>query len=142
MNIMDDSFRLYTFYVLIVVVIIFGIIIIIDILNINLNTKQSNKKLVDIITIEGFNNSTSDIPMIINPAIDFCKSNIDSNDMQDKCGKLTNTNCNKTSCCIWLNNEKCVPGDQNGPTYKTDKKGNKIDINNYYFHNKCNGKCE
>jgi len=139
---MDDSFRLYTFYVLIVVVIIFGILIIIDIFNINLNINQSNKKLVEVISIEGFDNLNSEIPIMINPAVDFCKSNIDSNDMQDKCGKLTNTNCNKTSCCIWLNNEKCVPGDQNGPTYKTDKKGNKIDINNYYFHNKCNGKCE
>lgn len=141
MDIMDDSFRLYIFYVFIVILIIFGIIIIIDILNVNLNTKEPNKKLIEVVTIEGLTNINSEMPIMINPAIDFCKSNVDSNDMQAKCGKLTNTNCNKTNCCVWLNNEKCVPGDQNGPTFKTDKKGKKIEINKYSFHNKCYGKC-
>lgn len=143
MNIMDNSFRLYIFYVFIVVLIIFSILIVIDIFNINLNTSEQNKKLIEVVTIEGLNNmDVNQLPISMNPAVDFCKSNINSNDMQNKCGKMTKTNCNKTGCCVWLNDSKCVPGDQNGPTFKTDKKGKNINVNNYYFQNKCYGKCE
>ena len=143
MSFMDNSLRLYVFYIFIVVLIIFTILILIDIFNINLNIEQSqNKKLIEVVTIEGLDNINSELPISINPAIDFCKSNVDSNDMQEKCGKLTETNCNKTSCCVWLNNNKCVPGDKNGPTFKTDKSGNNIDVVNFYFNNKCYGKCE
>ncbi len=152
---MDENLRFYIFYLFVFVLIIFAILIIIDIFNINLNTKPQNKKLIEVVTIEGLNTlseedivnnkqniiNESKIPLGTNPAIDFCNSNVESNDMQEKCGKLTNTNCNKTNCCVWLNNEKCVPGNQNGPTFKTDKSGNKIHINNYYYNNKCYGKC-
>lgn len=137
-----DSLRLYVFYIFIVVLIIFTVLLIIDLFNINLNDNQ-NKKLVEVVTIEGLDNmNVNELPISINPAVDFCKSNVDSNDMQEKCGKLTETNCNKTSCCVWLNKEKCVPGDQNGPTFKTDKLGNNIEIINFNYRNKCYGKCE
>ena len=57
-----------------------------------------------------------------------------------KCETLTQKNCNKTSCCVWLNNNqsdnKCVKGNKNGPTFNTDKNGKK---SSYYFMNKCYG---
>lgn len=144
---MDDSMRQYLFYLFLFILIIFAIITIIDIYNINLNAKNTNKKLIEVITIEGFNNinidntNNIDLPIAINPAADFCGTNVGANDMQKKCGELTNMNCNKTGCCVWLNNSKCVPGNEDGPTFKTDKKNNKIQVNNYYFQNKCYGKC-
>lgn len=144
---MDDSIRQYLLYLFIFVFIVFAIITIIDIYNINLNPKITKKKLIEVVTIEGLNNMDIDstnkfnLPIAVNPAVDFCKSNIGANDMQEKCGELTNINCNKTNCCVWLNNSKCVPGNEDGPTFKTDKSNNKIEVNNYYYQTKCYGKC-
>ena len=53
----------------------------------------------------------------LNPVSDFCKSS--SASLKESCGKLTKKNCNSTSCCIVLNGEKCVAGNQDGPTFKT-----------------------
>jgi hypothetical protein len=55
--------------------------------------------------------------------------------LNTKCGLLTETNCNATSCCGWLNGSTCVAGDRNGPTFRTSK-GKPIDIQTYSFQNK------
>ena len=53
-------------------------------------------------------------------------------ELNSKCGSLTETNCNSTSCCGWLNGNSCVAGDALGPTFRT-KQGKNIDISSYYF---------
>jgi len=69
----------------------------------------------------------------------FCKSQIGG---ISKCNTLTQNNCNKTSCCVWLNDDKidnkCVKGNVNGPTFNTDKNGKTVK-SSYYFMNKCYG---
>ena len=72
----------------------------------------------------------------LNPVSDFCKSS--SASLKESCAKLTKKNCNSTSCCIVLNGEKCVAGNQDGPTFKTDS-GEDITVDYYYYQNKCYG---
>jgi len=71
----------------------------------------------------------------------FCKAQIGG---VSKCSSLTQKNCNKTACCVWLNDNitgQCVKGNANGPTFNTDKNGKTIK-SSYYFMNKCYGdKC-
>ena len=67
---------------------------------------------------------------------DFCKSN--SASLKESCAKLTKKNCNSTSCCVMLNGKNCVAGNQDGPTFKTDS-GEDINIDYYYYQNKCYG---
>ncbi len=106
---------------------------------INKNSKHySNKKK----TIETLQNSTSAINSTPDTTIntdlfaDFCKINLGS--LKEACSNLTNKNCNKTPCCVVLNGEKCVAGSKNGPTFKTEL-GKNINIDFYYFQNKCYG---
>ena len=50
--------------------------------------------------------------------------------LNDKCGLLTETNCNVTSCCVWLNGTSCVAGGANGPTFRTSK-GKPVEVKSY-----------
>lgn len=52
---------------------------------------------------------------------------------------LTQENCMNSSCSVWLNKSECVAGSALGPTYKTDKNGNNIEVDNYYYLNRCYG---
>ena len=63
----------------------------------------------------------------------------DLQELNNKCGELTEKNCNSTSCCLWLNGESCVTGNANGPTFRTTG-GKNIDINYYSYKNKLVGK--
>ena len=121
------------------VVIIFALIIFIDVINLDLNPDDSNKKVVQVVNIEALQNKQNDVPntsINLNPVSDFCKSS--SASLKESCGKLTKKNCNSTSCCIVLNGEKCVAGNQDGPTFKTEA-GQDISIDYYYYQNKCYG---
>jgi len=55
--------------------------------------------------------------------------------LNEKCGTLTEKNCNVTSCCVWLNGSSCVAGDSSGPTFRTTK-GKPIDVKTYSYQNK------
>jgi hypothetical protein len=119
------------------VIFIFALIIFMDVININLNTEESNKKVVQVVNIEALkNNNDTDTSIDLNPISDFCKSGSDS--LKTSCGKLTKKNCNSTTCCIMLNGEKCVAGNEDGPTFKTES-GEDINIDYYYYQNKCYG---
>ena len=123
------------------VVVIFALIIFIDVSNINLNPEPTNKKVVQVVNIETLKNNNDEkeaqnTTINLNPVSDFCKSSSDS--LKTSCGKLTKKNCNSTSCCIMLNGEKCVAGNQDGPTFKTES-GEDIIIDYYYYQNKCYG---
>ena len=72
----------------------------------------------------------------MSPVDDFCKSN--SASLKESCAKLTKKNCNSTTCCVLLNGKKCVAGNQDGPTFKTESRED-ISIDYYYYQNKCYG---
>ena len=54
---------------------------------------------------------------------------------------LTNNNCMNTNCCILANGKKCMAGNKEGPIFFSDKMNNKINIDYYYYKQKCIGKC-
>jgi hypothetical protein len=166
-----DFSRSNVLNVFIGVIVIFALIILIEVSNINLNPDPENKKVVQVVNIEALKNkkkskktdtvetdtvetdtttTTDDTNEIVtppehnkpntsinlNPITDFCKSSSDS--LKESCTKLTKKNCNETTCCIVLNGKKCVAGNQDGPTFKTDS-GEDINIDYYYYQNKCYG---
>jgi len=131
--------------IFIIVIIILALLIFIEISNINLNTEQSNKKVVQVVNIEALtskndsSNTKKESPntsINLNPISDFCKSSSDS--LKKSCAKLTKKNCNATTCCVVLNGKKCVAGNQDGPTFKTES-GKDITVDYYYYQNKCYG---
>ena len=130
--------------IFIIVIIILAVLIFIEIYNIDLNPNNYNKKVVQVVNIEALQNKNNnnnkkeqpDTSIEFNPLSDFCKNS--SSSLKESCGKLTNKNCNSTSCCIMLNGEKCVAGNQDGPTFKTES-GKDITVDYYYYQNKCYG---
>ena len=128
--------------IFIIVIIILALLIFIEISNIDLNAEQPNKKIVQTVNIEALTSkkdSKKEAPntsINLNPIIDFCKSSSDS--LKKSCAKLTKKNCNATTCCVMLDGEKCVAGNQDGPTFKTES-GKDITVDYYYYQNKCYG---
>ena len=100
--------------IILVAFIIFFVLLIINLSGINMNPK-TNDKLVKVVTIEGFENTIKS----------FCEVH-ETNPIQlnKACNNLTQENCNATSCCVWLNDSKCVAGSQSGPTFKSDDNKN------------------
>ena len=87
-----------------------------------------------VVTIEGFENS------ILSPSEAFCESHRGSSGTLDKsCEKLTNGNCNSTSCCVWTSDNKCAAGNIKGPKFNTSKNGKTNQLDYYYFEGKCYG---
>jgi len=79
--------------------------------------------------------------VIISKEDAFCESHRGkSGVLEDSCGKLTEKNCNSTSCCVWASPGKCVAGNKNGPTFNSDDRGKTIELDYYYYQNKCYGK--
>jgi hypothetical protein len=160
-------------YVITTTLIIFGIILLLHLFQIDLNTVTS-KKLLQVVTIEGMeegqidksNNGISgenprqDIPpeplllgikdfLSSDLEKDFCKSFLGSSDQLEKqCNQLTLSNCKSSHCCLLIGNgdlnvkdTKCVAGGPNGPTFQSNPDGSKINIDYYYYQNKCYGNC-
>jgi len=77
---------------------------------------------------------------LANYAASFCKQyEGKSNELEKACGSMTTRNCKESPCCVWVNNQKCVAGSQNGPTYRSDSEGKKTAISQYIFQNICYG---
>jgi len=88
--------------------------------------------------IEGLDNLDTDI--IMKGSDSFCETNIGSGgDLETSCNKLTQSNCNSTSCCVWTSDNKCKSGSANGLTFNTDGNGKTKKLGYYYFKNKCYG---
>lgn len=84
--------------------------------------------------MEGFDNNNKNI------SDSFCNTfGKDSSKLQEACGRLTGKNCKNIGCCVWTNGEKCLAGGVTGPTYKTDSNGKTLEVDNYYYLNKCYG---
>ena len=58
-------------------------------------------------------------------------------EMETICKKLDNETCGLTSSCVYVSNNKCVPGNKKGPytTYSD------INLDYYYYRGKCYGNC-
>ena len=73
---------------------------------------------------------------------DICtKYEGDYTKINEKCKKLSNINCKIPSCCILLNDSKCVSGNLYGPTFLTEE-GKNIDYEYYNYKGECYGKCD
>jgi len=132
---MEESNLKYILKVFIMVLLIISIIVFIRSLGINFNETEPPKKLLQVVTIEGFDNTS----LTTNKSDAFCESHRgNSNKLNQSCSKLNSKNCNSTSCCIWTNNE-CVAGNKNGAIFNSDKKGKTINLDYYYYQNKCYG---
>jgi hypothetical protein len=133
---MNEELLKYILNIFITCIIIFGIITIFSIYDIKLaNPVQVKRELKEVVTIES---------MITDNSESFCKNHDNlpsSNTLNKSCSNLTNTNCKKASCCVLLNGEKCLAGDISGPTFKTNTDGTNINVDFYYYKNKCYGNC-
>ena len=116
--------------IFLVLLFIFGVIVVASIYDWNFNPEVT-KEITNEITYENLNNMEES----------FCDAHKTKTDLKPSCGELSETNCNSVGCCVFLNNEKCVSGNQNGPQFLSDSDGNKINVDNYYFKNKCYGNC-
>ena len=137
---MNQNIIKYVLNVFIIFLLIIAIIVLMNTIGINLNIDEPPKKLLQVITIEGLKEREQPIKT---GADAFCESyKGSSGDLNTACGKLTNKNCNSTSCCILSSDKKCVAGNADGPTYNTDSNGKTINLDYYYYQNKCYGdKC-
>jgi len=85
---------------------------------------------------ENFVNELPGTTILMSKEDAFCENHLGSSETLEKsCGLLTNKNCNKTSCCVWTSDEKCVAGGKDGPTFNTDANGKTISLE-YSFQNK------
>ena len=141
--------------ILLVVCVITGLIILFTLKGVHLDN-YTPPKLVKVVTIESMssvvdvgnmnnvgNVSLDSIDDMTNPGESFCKEYVgDSVHLEEACSNLTEKNCKNSSCCGWLNGNKCVAGGPSGPTYKTDdsKERLPISIDSYYYMNTCSGK--
>jgi hypothetical protein len=109
--------------------------------------------ILTIFNVTGWNSPTINPPKVIAETItlesmqnimanSFCEIHqSDSADKLDKaCNELTKGNCSSVNCCAWINDSTCSAGNKNGPLFTTDKSGKKLNIENYYYQNKCYGK--
>jgi hypothetical protein len=134
-NIFDSKYVLKVF---IVAFLIFSLIVFINSVGLHLNEPNQNKKLLQVVTMEGFDSS-----ILMDKSDAFCEAHRGSSGgLDESCGKLTQNKCNSTSCCVWTSENKCVAGNENGPTFNTGAHGKTHTPDFYYFQNKCYGeKC-
>ena len=134
----------YVLKILLIVFLIFALIVFVNYIGSNLNETPPSKKLLHVITLEGLTNSDVDTNIIMNKSDAFCENHLGSSGTLDEsCGKLTQGNCNSTSCCVWTSDKKCVAGNASGPTFNSDANGKTKDLDYYYYQNKCYGqKCD
>lgn len=65
----------------------------------------------------------------------------DTQTLNNQCSTLTAESCNQTDCCIFIDGEKCVAGDKDGPKITVDSNGKDIDYAYYSYKNMCYGSC-
>lgn len=74
----------------------------------------------------------------------FCSFNKNSNtNTEMACLKLDKNTCASTSCCVLLGGAKCVAGNENGPTIKSNYSDIYLKNKDFYFYQgKCYGNCK
>lgn len=143
-------------------IIIFSFIILFSIYDISL--KDNKRKLKKKVVIESFNSHTyntdntnernNDNNNVLDNNIiktldkldvedlnvSFCNSQGSLLEKNINCKKLTKNNCTTVGCCVLLNGEKCVGGNENGPTYLNEDNKD-LDVQYYIYKDSCKGKC-
>ena len=73
----------------------------------------------------------------------FCASTKSSvYDREQKCNQINKNKCASTECCVLLGGEKCVAGDETGPSIKANYSDFLIVNRDYYYYKrKCYGNC-
>jgi len=102
-------------------------------LGLNVYHERHDKKLLQVATLEGLEN-----PLVMDGRSAFCEVN-KGYDLEIKCNKLNRNNCGDTSCCVWTSSDKCVAGNERGPTFNSDSNGKTFHVDHYYHKNKCYG---
>ena len=132
---MDEKIK----YILKIGIFVLLVLALINILGINLNTAygtQNNSLLEGLQPgTLGIQPGTQNLATGANAFCDLYRGS--SSNLNTVCGRLTEKNCNETSCCVFTN-KKCVAGGANGPTYNSDSNGN-TSTADYYFQNQCYG---
>ena len=130
---MDEKIK-YILKIGIFVLLIFAVM---NILGFNLNNayERQKKALFEGSVIDIQPDTRQDLATGANAFCDLYRGS--SSTLNTECKKLTEKNCNDTSCCVFTNN-KCVAGGANGPTYNSDSNGNTSRAK-YYFQNQCYG---
>ena len=106
--------------ILLVVLTIFGILIIINYFQFDLNPKVS-RKLQNAVVVE-----------TMEPAEDFCSAyKHNAKLLEEKCNNLSHKNCYLANCCGVLNKLTCVAGHPDGPVFLT-KNQKPVGINSYH----------
>ena len=119
---------LFTFFsanglsILNVVIIFLMFIVLFSMVGVNFNPPK-NRKVQKVVEIEGFSCNLADPP-----------------ENEKQCNYLSKTNCISTSCCGWLNGEKCVSSDlhHRNPNFLSDAQGNKIIVKTWCTSASCN----
>lgn len=143
----NDNFNSkYVLKVFIVVFLIFSLIVFINSVGLHLNEPTQNKKLLQVVTMEAFTNKNgfnSSSSILMDKSEAFCETHSGSSgDLDESCRVLTRNKCNSTSCCVWTSEDKCMAGNEDGPTFNTSIHGKTHVPDFYYFQNKCYGeKC-
>ena len=73
----------------------------------------------------------------------FCSYyNLQPNIIEEKCNAIDNASCAATTCCVLLGGQKCVAGNESGPTMKANYSDFLIKNKDfYYYQGKCYGNC-
>jgi hypothetical protein len=92
------------------------------------------------LTNEPTTSKVSNLPVNQRGFCESTRSSVIENDA--KCNALDKSICASTSCCVLLGGEKCVAGDDSGPSVKSNYSDTTI-INRdyYYYQGKCYGNC-
>jgi hypothetical protein len=74
----------------------------------------------------------------------FCTQSKDNKfAIEEKCGALDLNTCASTSCCTLIGGQKCVGGNENGPTNPANyTDGSLKNKDFYYYQGKCYGNCK
>ena len=104
--------------------------------------KQKEKEKIEIQIREGLTNREK-TNLLNSMKKGFCNTySGKSDELDSQCQKLTENNCNLTECCVYTSVNKCVAGNKSGPTFKTDDNNQPINLDYYYYQNKCYGNCD
>lgn len=135
-----DFLKEHMYEIITIIVVVLFLLVLINIKGLDLNAPKPESKLVQEVTVETFI-PEENMKKMSSSSENFCKSYVgNSEELETACNQLTERNCNEVKCCVYGNN-KCVSGDLNGPTYKTDKDGKLITMDTYYYLGKCRGSC-
>jgi hypothetical protein len=147
----NNSFTFITNHLNDIILVSLGILVI-TIFKINFSNLEDNdntnieKKTKKEIIIEGFNKNKTKSKfesVVKNSTLNFCERFKGNNHLiEKKCNSQSNSRCKTRNCCVLIktnNTNKCVSGNKFGPTYHTDEKGNELNIDYYYYHDKCYG---